>query len=132
MPVTFSNPPGGIWPLGFVTVTTSGTPVQASVNVGPQTEGKQYSRQISQKIRQMIFTTPGANALPQANTGNIYICFKGFTRSDPNGVMLVIPPGETQSLPNNCLFDMAKPTPDFFWIDADVSGDGCYIAAVRD
>lgn len=129
MPTTpQNNPTGGVWPLGFIKVLAPGTVKNLNLNVGTQ-KGKFGAA----RVRQIIFSTPGgASGTP--NNGNIYIIYKtgegGNDRTDLNNTILVIPPGQQNSLPHGHSLDAAKLGIESFVIDADVANDGVFVSAV--
>ena len=122
------NPLSGIWPLGLITVTTAGTPVNLNTRVGAQ-KAVAGTRQYPSRVRQIIFSTPGGTT-GRPNAGNIYISYQGATKSDVNNVVLVIPPGAQYSIPHGLGLEQAAIVPDNFSVDADVNGDGVYVSAV--
>ena len=129
---TFTNPQGGLWPLGFIQVVTSGTPVQITTNVGQQSQGKQYTRQFTGQVRGLIISTPSLSAGGKNGTGNtknVYLCMNNSTKTGVKGVLLCIPPGANVAAPQS-LLNSVQMNPDQFYLDADVSGEGAYITAI--
>ena len=121
------NPLSGIWPLGLITVTTAGTPVNLNNRVGAQ-KAVANTRQYPSRVRQLIFCAPGGTT-GRPNTGNIYITYQGATKADVNNVVLILPPGTQMSIPHGVKLEAAAIVPDNFSVDADVNGDGVYVSA---
>ena len=120
---------GGICPLGTITVTTHGTPVQATTNVGSQQQGGAVSiqnpqgRPYSGNCRQLIFSTP------TANTGDILIQDGQFAALGVH-TLLIIPKGTKMSLPDggeicDSIIDITR-----IWVDALNDGDKVVVTAV--
>lgn len=131
----WTNPSGGFWPLGKITVAAAGTPVAVTQNVGPQQSGPGRPMQFSRTVTQFIFSNP---LIAGAGAGKIYVCKKGYDHTQTNGVLLVISvPAvasgifpEPQSLPDGCLLQGARVTPDDLYIDTDVNGSSVQVTAI--
>ena len=121
----FSNPSGGTWPLGFITVATAGTPVAINTNVGPQGQGAAYPTQFAKRVRQLIVTPKSTN------TKWVYLVWNGYDHTtNQNGVLLGVPQGTIGSIPAGALLQSALISIDNLSLDADVSGEGAFITAI--
>lgn len=93
-----TSPCPGIWPLGEITVTTSGTPVALNINVGAQTNGTPTTRP-SGNVRSLILSAF------TANTGDMLLIRKAAgqsnTKANTGFIAAVIAPGHSISLPGS-------------------------------
>ena len=93
-------PIGGIWPLGVLTIA-HGTPVALTHNVGAQAATAPINvpptlgggRPLTTRVRQLIFSAP------TGNTGDVYVQYGNFSEPDTNATTLIVPKGQTLSLP---------------------------------
>lgn len=133
---------GPLWPLGLITVTTSGTPVgvmslvdSASYNA-PETPTSAHAAEYASVEVTDVIVTPVHSVAPiVANTGAIYVLLSGGTgtgnKTDPGTTVLII---NTGSGPVH-LIDVisrlqAKINPYNIYIDADTAGDGALVTLV--
>lgn len=127
-----SNYLSGIWPMGKIS-PVAGTPAKLTANVGTQDPKLGAAKQYPARIRQFIFSTPGAPGVG-ANTGNVYILYNAVpgttTKLTTNSVLLVIPPGQEMSLPHGMKLDGVGLSPDNFTVDVDNTGDGVYVSGL--
>lgn len=117
----FTNPAGGFWPLGLITVIESGTAVALTLNVGRNGQGPMH---LPRRIRQLILS-----ADPR-NTGNVYLVMSGYTHRNTNGVIVVLPPRQIAALPHGCLLEGTAVNVDNYYLDAEIDGDGAYATAI--
>ena len=121
----FTFPVGGFWPLGKITVPTAGTPVAINTNVGKQTQGGQFSTQMSNRIRQLVISPL------TANTKAVYVVMKGYdATTKTNGVIVRVPINTVGSIPPGCLLEGAMPTIDNLYLDSEVNGEGAFLMAI--
>ena len=121
----FKNPVA-IWPLGKITVTSHGTPVDLTTNVGAQIQSATNFLG-SKRIRQIVFFPD------PANTGSIFITKKGHPYTDTNCVCAIIfKPAWSQqvSLPDGALVEGALFSPDDFSVDADADSQSVYAVGI--
>jgi hypothetical protein len=112
--------------------------VQLTSNIGSQAQSggtpgaNPPTAKFAQKFTQIIFQAPGATpvALPAANTGNIYLVKKGYTKANSNGIIAIIAPGQTIAIPNGCMVTGGI-SPDDIYVDSDNSGEGVYATGIR-
>lgn len=126
------NPTGPLYLFGKIAPAAGGTPVALNQNVvyttslgtpstgvpGLTTAGNPAIIQ----AQQFIFMAP------VANTGKVYVCYKGGSRALPNSIIAEVSPGGYFILAapqNNNPFQA-----DQFLIDAAVNGEGVYVTAV--
>lgn len=121
MAVQFLNPVGGASPLGKISTVTGGTPVPLNTNVGAQGQG---ALKFASRFKQLII-----DADP-ANTGNIYLCWKGFDRTSVVGVLAKIPPGARRAWPDGAVLQTVSINVDNFTIDSDVDAEGTYASVI--
>lgn len=112
-------------PIGPVTVTTPGTPVQLTafmqtITVGSGTMCVATDAVLCNKIS--ITASPYTHT-GVGNTGAVYIGQQGMVKATGAGVIAVIYPGQSFSITNNVgmnIYDLSK-----LYIDADTAADGC-------
>jgi hypothetical protein len=116
MTTQFTNPSGGLSPLGRFSIT-AGTPVALNSNTGPQSQG---ALKMTKRFDQLLISTP------TANTGDVYLVWgNNAAASNPNNILAVISPGKTVPLPNGLLIN-SKLNIDNFYFD---STTGTQVAA---
>lgn len=128
---------GPDWPLGLITVATSGSPVNImsvvdSANTdapGTATPGTAGAAEYSPNCQQIIFTAIKSTGPVVDNTGAIYVVRAPVgtgtgNKADTGAIVAIIQPGGT--------FTLGGPpaarqefSPYRYWIDADTNGDGC-------
>jgi hypothetical protein len=108
MPLTFTNPSGGVTPLGEFAVT-AGTPVALNKNVGPQGQSK---LKMAKRFQQVMISCP------TANTGDVYLVWGNNPAGTvPNAILAIISPGRAVPIPNGLLVN-SKINIDNLWLDA--------------
>jgi len=122
----FQSPVSGPWPLGMITVATSGTPIPLNTNVGPQTANAATHPTVT--VRQLILTGDSDNS------GAIYLLRKVqgqiVTKLTTNFIVQVIYPGNTVSVPNGNVSINSAINPDDYVVDADNNGDKVFVTAI--
>lgn len=118
---------GGLWPLGQILVTTSGTPQLLNKNVGAQTQSGTTLRR-STKFKQVTIT-----AL-KTNTGVVYVLFYGNGSATPSKTTTtlfldILQPGECRSYPNGSLLAGGNGSINIDQIAVDVATSGEGIVA---
>ena len=115
----FGNPNGGPFPLGKLTVATSGTPILLTSNLTYKFDGLGHPLR-AQQIR--------VNA-PSGNAGDVYLVFKGSGYAANNGqsVVLLIPKGTERFIEAK---NQNNPfQPDNYGIDG-TAGDAAFVTLV--
>lgn len=128
----FGNPTGPIYCLGLVAPTVPGTAVPLNQNVSeftgfgtPATGVKPYTTAGNPAIvvaNQIIFMAP------KANTGQVYICYKGGNKGVANSIIAEVS--------GNGYFILAAPQSsnpfqlDQIVIDADNASQGVHVTAI--
>lgn len=121
----YTNPVGGFWPFGKISIATSGVPVKLTVNVGSQEQGSAFAMQMSRRLRQIIFVADPTSA------GNIFITKAGHPYTDTNCVVLVVwNNGNEYSLPHGSLLQGVLVPPDDLSVDADKNGSSVYAVGI--
>jgi|ERR1700722_6659110 len=108
-------------PIGAVTVTTPGTPVQLTSTLQTVVVGSGFL--VSDAATHVPCNKINLNAIA-ANTGSVYIGQQTMVRSTLAGVIAVLAKGTGLSITQNVAlntYDLSK-----LYIDADSGGDGCY------
>jgi hypothetical protein len=123
----FNSPVSGMWPLGMITVSASGTPVALNINVGAQTQTA--TTHVTNNVRQVIFT-PDID-----NTGAIYILRKAqgvtVTKLTTNFIVAVIyPTNPPVALPSGSIGLSSAINIDDYVVDADSNSDKVFVTAV--
>ena len=133
---------GPDWPLGFLNVTSPGTPVGFMSLVDPNsynapenptsTLSDEYVSRAEEIMVQALKPGNGGHGT-QNNTGNIYICRKGNSgtgnRDDSGSIVATLAPGQT-------MFFSASPlnrnvwNPYRYYVDADNAGDGAFVTLI--
>ncbi len=131
---------GPDWPIGFINVTTPGTPVGFMINVdpnaynAPETPTGAFSYEYTIRAEEIMVQAykPAAHGT-QNTTGNIYIVRRGVAgggnRDDTGSIVATLVPGQT-------LFFTAAAVnrnvwnPYRYFVDADNSGDGAFITLI--
>ena len=117
------NPLHGIWPLGKM-VLAHGTPVSILVNVGAQAAGESDAgvpqpipggRAFNSMCTQIIFSCPSTN------TGDVFVQDGNWPEPDTNRTVLVIPKGQTLSLPLGCETQSGNIDPSRYYVDGTTS-----------
>lgn len=135
------------WPLGFVGVSSNGTPVNIMSRVDPSNNNAPgtfgaNSAQYTPTCHKIFFQgyKPGSNNNGMViNTGTIYILRAlgpgngnaggPQNRTDSGAMVLVVPPGATGVIPAD-ESDRAAISPYLYTIDADVDGEGGLVTLV--
>lgn len=133
---------GPDWPLGFVAVAASGTPVPIMTNVDPTfvndptspSPGTSGAAEFTVRFQQLIIqgVKPGATGMVN-NTGNVYLLRRNVSglggsanKNDPGVMLVVVQPGQTiviaSSASANDVFGPYR-----YSLDADTSGEGALI-----
>jgi|SRR5882757_374052 len=121
--IAFVNPVTGVWPFGFVATVAAGTPVPITVNVGSQRQKSPHL--YANKCLQITITAP------TTNTGAIYILKPGYTKTQTNGLIKKLLPGDPPlNLPEGFPFPGGL-MPDDLWLDSDTSGEGAQVYGIR-
>lgn len=120
-PGIFLNPVGGLSPLGQIAVPTPNTSVLLNTNVGPQSQSATKGR--TNRFRQLIIATD------PTNTGQIYLVWQGYNKTNLQYILDVIPPGQQRVYPRGVL-EHSMINIDNFAIDADVAGESCYASVI--
>lgn len=126
---------GPDWPLGFIAVAASGTPVNLMTNVdsgkvnAPESATSTTSDEYTVRAQQMIFQGmhPSAGKMIN-NTGMAYVLrapAAGGTGNltDTGTIVALVPPGATVIIASAAL-DRNVYNPYRYFIDADVSTEG--------
>jgi len=132
---------GPDWPLGFVSVTTPGTPVSIMTNVDasgvndPKTLTTSGSNEYTVRAQQIIFQAvkpTGSSPAYANNSGLVYLVRRNAAiqgsgnRADAGVVVKVLVPGETFFLAVGPQVNDAF-SPYRYSVDADTSGDGLQV-----
>lgn len=141
----FQDPQGVDWPLGYINVPTSGTPVNIMYNVDPNNKNAPTSypaAEYTPRCHKIFFQAykPAANNAGMIPTsGNVYVCRSlgpnnqnaggNANRTDPGAMVFVIPPGGFATLPADEV-DHATISPYRYTIDVDNNNDGCLVTLV--
>lgn len=115
----------GVLLLGRINVPSPGTPAPLSQNT-PLPEGPSAVR-----FNEMTFKAPGGTSGSGqniANTGNIYICYKGGNKNTQNSIITDLAPGQGYVLSSAAYNSPLDPN--MFVIDADDAGDGCRVSGI--
>lgn len=131
---------GPDWPLGFVSVTTSGTPVSFMINVDPTnandpatvTPGTVGTNEYTFRCQQIViqgFKPSGGKMVN--NTGNVYVIRRPSTGgtgnlTDTGAMVMIVAPGQTGVLASSALVNDVF-SPYRYRLDADISGEGALI-----
>lgn len=86
MPTPLLVPYGPFWPLGLITVTTAGTPVSLSQNVGAYYTATGKSEYAASFNQIWVFAS-------STNTGNIYLVAPGQPASNTGAIIWQLAPG---------------------------------------
>jgi len=120
MAITFTNPSGGVTPLGKFSVV-AGTPQLLNTNVGPQ---GQSSLKMAKRFQQITISCP------TTNTGDVYVVWGNNPESTtPNATLCVISPGRSLPLPHGLLVN-SKINIDNLWLDATAGTQVAFAFAV--
>ena len=128
--VPFSGSGAGVFPLGFVATVAAGTPVQLTSNIGSQAQSggtpgaNPPTAKFAQKFTQITFQAPAANTM------TVFLVKKGYNATNSNGVIAIIAPGQTLSIPNGCMVTGGI-SPDDIYVDSAFSGEGVYATGIR-
>lgn len=131
------RPGGPTWPVGFVNVSSNGTPVCIMNNVdannnwspsaspSPGNPGPEYSIQCAGVAFQAYKPGNNNNGMVQ-NANNVYVLVPGngsANRSDSGAMMKVLFPGADYTLYASD-FGLTLFNPYELFLDSDVNGDG--------
>ena len=135
---------GPDWPLGFVKVTASGTPVSLMVNVDPNSVNSPgnattaLSAEYTPVVRAIAIQAmmPNANnSGPQMTTGNIYLMRAAAggngNLTDYGSIVRTIPPGSEFFFPPDGAGQI-RFSPYRYYLDVDVSGEGGMVTLYSD
>ena len=134
MATPWGNNSGPVYPLGLFTVTTAGTVILLSANVPLITAWGTAVGGIAGLTTSGQRSTLCANRIicmaPSANTGDVYLVYKGQAAATAGGssVILSIPKGQVRVLESPQLSNPFQL--DQFGVDADTNGDKLYITTV--
>ncbi len=116
--------------LGYVTVVTPGTPVQATINIATGSPQMPFTRGFY-PVHGVLFQAYSSGA--GSNVGRIYILRSGGDKSTGVGLLAVLGIPSGPSIPS-ASFTITAAVADLdvaaFFIDADVSMDRCLISAL--
>lgn len=122
MPTPILVPYGPFQPLGLITVTTAGTPVPLTQNIGTYyaAEGKsEYALQFNQI---WIFA-------PATNTGALYLVLPGQPATNTDAIIWQLAPGTSIQIgsdsPARNVYGLNS-----FWLDAATSGNTAQVTGV--
>ncbi len=127
----FGSVTGFLYCLGRINVVTPGTPVGLNQNVSNTTAFGTAANPPSMRFNELTFKAPGGTGGSggnQANTGNIYICYKGGNRTIQNSIICDLQPGQGYVLSSAAFNSPLDPT--MFVVDADTGGDGCRVSGL--
>jgi len=132
---------GPDWPLGFIGVTTPGTPVGFMSVVDPTsdnapgtpTNSTNYPTTIRAEEIMIQAFKPAASGT-QFNTGNIYIVRRGAgggsgNRDDTGSIVATLTPGQTLFF-TAAAVNVNVWSPYRYSVDADNPGDGAFITLI--
>lgn len=136
------NPNGPLWPLGFISVATPGTPANfmsvvdpTNVNA-PDSATSATATEYTPRCQEFIIVAqkPGASHGTQLNTGNVYICVPGTgtgtgNRDDTGSIIIPLVPGAVFFL-SSAFINMNVWSPYKLLVDADNAGDGVLVTMV--
>lgn len=133
---------GPDWPLGFIVVSTPGTPVpimslvDASNVNAPQTatppvpnSATRPSNEYTATCQQIMFQGYKSAGPALMNTGNVYIVRKGGSKADTGTIVKILAPGETFFLASAAL-NLNVFSPYRYEIDADTANDGALVTLI--
>lgn len=136
---------GPDWPLGLITVATSGTPVNimsvvdstnrnAPQTATPTTAGAVGGNEYSVLCQQIIFQAIKSVGPAVDNTGAIYIVRAPVgtgtgNKADSGAIIKILQPGETFFL-SSAPLKAEEFGPYRYSIDADTNGDGCLVTLI--
>jgi hypothetical protein len=133
---------GPDWPLGFIGVSSPGTPVGFMVNVDPgayadpstptSINTPEYTVSCEEIVVQAF--KPGAGTGLQLNTGYVYITRIAVPpgsggRSDTGSTVMVMLPGQTLFLTASAM-NRNVWSPYRYFVDADNAGDGVIVTLI--
>lgn len=128
------NPTGPIYPFGFIAPAVAGTPaplnqrVSFNTSIGTPAAGIP-GLTVAGNPAIIVFNQLIISA-SKANTGSVYVCYKGTNKNSANGVGIIM------QLQAGGFFNLASPQlsnpfqADQIVIDADVNGEGAWCTAV--
>ena len=135
---------GPDWPLGYVKVTTSGTPVSLMVNIDPNSVNSpgNATRSLSAEYTPVVRSIAIQAMMPNANnsgtqmtTGNIYLMRQGAggngNLTDFGSIVRTIPPGSEYLFPPDGAGQI-RFSPYRYYLDADISGEGGLVTLYSD
>lgn len=115
----FGNPFGPLYCLGFIAPAVSGTPAALSQNVPITITG---IGSVGMTANQLI-----CQAAP-TNTDLVFLCFRGATKSIPNGQIIRLTAGQSITLGTSAGNSPYRPAD--LVVDANVNGEGMLITCV--
>lgn len=122
MPSPIITPYGPFQPLGLITVTTAGTPVSLSQNIGAyySATGKSEYAMCFNQIWVLASST---------NTGNIYLTSPGQPASNTSAIIWQLAPGAFVFIgadsPSRNMYDLNS-----FSIDATTNGNSAQVTGI--
>ena len=135
---------GPDWPLGFVQVAASGTPVSLMINVDPAAVNSpgnatsSLSAEYTPVVRALAIQAmmPNSNnSGTQMTTGNIYLMRAAAggngNLTDYGSIVRTIPPGSEFFFPPDGAGQI-RFSPYRYYLDADVSGEGGMVTLYSD
>lgn len=134
---------GPDWPLGFIAVSSPGTPVRITSLVdpagtnAPETATAATAAEYTPRCQQLIFSAVRAGQTHglAASTGNVYVIRYGAAgagsgnRDDTGVIVACIPAGQTLFLASSPLVKDVW-SPYRYAVDADNTGDGALVTAL--
>jgi hypothetical protein len=151
----FQDPQGIDWPLGFVAVAASGTPVSIMVNVDPNNNNApgtaptggpgakptiaEYTPRCHKVTFQGIHPAANNNGMV-TNAGNVYILRSlgpgnqnsggPANRTDPGAMVYILYPGAGVTIPAE-EYQGATISPYRYTLDVDISGEGALVTLLN-
>lgn len=127
----FGNPTGPTYCFGRINVAVPGTPAPLNQNVSNNTAFGTAANPVTMRCNEITFKAPGGTTGAGgnvANTGNIYVCFKGGNKTIGNSIICDLAPGQGYVMSSSAANSPFDPT--LFVIDADNANDGCRVSAI--
>lgn len=136
---------GPDWPLGYVNVTTAGTPVRITTNIdanntnAPETASNATTNEYTPTFQQMMFQgfkPAAANNGAIVNTGNVYILRNAANgsgsgnKTDFGVYVAILQPGQTLFLASGATVNDVW-SPYRYALDSDSNNEGAFITGLR-
>jgi hypothetical protein len=125
----FGNQQGPTYCLGRINVAVPGTPAPLNQNVTTNTAFATVANPVALRCSEITFKAPGggtgAAGTNVANTGAVYVCFKGGNRTIANSIIVDLQPGQGFVMSNGTssnTYDASS-----YVIDSDNANDGCRV-----